>query len=110
MSAGNAANGGARSGHGRNRRVIWVNRFFHPDESATSLMLTDLVRALSENDPWHQHVVTSAASYATPAARANPLPGVAVHRLPAVGRGNASLLLRLANFLIAGAAAPCAQG
>lgn len=29
------------------RKLVFVNRFFHPDESATSLMLTDLVEHLA---------------------------------------------------------------
>lgn len=81
-------------------RVIWVNRFFHPDESATSIMLTDLVRQLVErgSGPAH-HLVTSNARYAGGAGSA-AIPGVTIHCIPALGGGQASLLVRLANFLL----------
>jgi glycosyltransferase involved in cell wall biosynthesis len=39
-------------------RLIFVNRYFYPDESATSQMLTDLAFALAE-DEFDIHVVTS---------------------------------------------------
>lgn len=83
-------------------RVIWVNRFFHPDESATSLMLTDLVRSLAvQADGPQHHLVTSNARYAGgDGATSATLPGVIVHRIPALGRNNASLALRLVNFAL----------
>lgn len=87
---------------GRPSRIIWVNRFFHPDESATSIMLTDLVRALAARVPaQHHHLVTSNARYTgLEGGAAVPVPGVAVHRIPAVGSGNASLAARLVNFVL----------
>ena len=86
----------------RRQRVIWVNRFFHPDESATSIMLTDLVRALAADTRGpHHHLVTSNARYAGGDGAASlPVPGVAVHRIPALGSNNASLALRLVNFVL----------
>lgn len=86
----------------RPARIIWVNRFFYPDESATSLMLTDLVRTLAvqASGPDH-HLVTSNGRYAGgDGAPVAALPGVAVHRIPAFGRNNASLALRLVNFAL----------
>jgi len=93
--------GGSRAG-GEGRRIIWVNRFFHPDESATSIMLTDLVRELAASLAGPEHrVIASNAHYAgEQAGAAAPVPGVPVHRIPALGRGNASLLLRLVNFAL----------
>src|SRR3954468_10228839 len=41
------------------RRIIFVNRFFYPDQSATSLILSDLAFALAENGE-SVRVVTSA--------------------------------------------------
>ena len=38
-------------------RVIFVNRFFYPDESATSLMLTDLAFAL-ESQPYAVNILS----------------------------------------------------
>ncbi|MES2699602.1 MAG: glycosyltransferase family 4 protein [Pseudomonadota bacterium] len=83
-------------------RIIWVNRFFYPDESATSLMLTDLVRELAKQSGGrHHHLVTSNARYA-PGEQGDDqsIPGVTVHRIPALGRNNASLAVRLANFVL----------
>lgn len=83
-------------------RVIWVNRFFYPDESATSIMLTDLVRQLAgQGGALDHHLVTSNARYAGgDAGNGTGLPGVAIHRIPAIGSGNASLAGRLVNFLL----------
>lgn len=83
-------------------RVIFVNRFFYPDESATSLMLTDLAFAL-EVQPYALHVVTSGSQYAgadLPAAGQEKVNGTSVHRLPALQGGQASLVQRFTNFVI----------
>ncbi len=87
---------------GRPARVIWVNRFFHPDESATSLMLTDLVRALAvHSDGLGHHLVTSNARYAGgEGGDLAAIRGVTVHRIPALGRNNVSLAVRLINFAL----------
>jgi colanic acid biosynthesis glycosyl transferase WcaI len=89
-------------GQGQRGRVIWVNRFFHPDESATSIMLTDLVRQLVVHGDWaRHHLVTSNARYAGGNEGSGAtVAGVTIHRIPAIGSGNASLLVRLANFLL----------
>lgn len=83
-------------------RVIFVNRFFYPDESATSLMLTDLAFAL-EAQPYALHVVTSGSHYTgseeRPSAR-EKVNGTSIHRLPALQGGQASLVRRFANFVI----------
>jgi glycosyltransferase involved in cell wall biosynthesis len=44
------------------RRVLFVNRFFHPDHSATSQMLSDLAFYLAERG-WMIEVVTSRQRY-----------------------------------------------
>ncbi len=83
-------------------RVIFVNRFFYPDESATSLMLTDLAFAL-ESQPYALNVVTSGSQYAgaeSPAALREKVNGTSIHRLPALQGGQASLVRRFANFII----------
>lgn len=86
---------------GRVRRVVWVNRFFHPDESATSIMLTDLVRDLAAGEGFQHHLVTSNARYAVNEnGGTGAIPGVSVHRIPAMGSSNASLLVRLVNFAL----------
>lgn len=42
-------------------RTILINRFFFPDESATSLMLTDLVEGLAPLGV-AMHAITASAS------------------------------------------------
>lgn len=83
-------------------RVIFVNRFFYPDESATSLMLTDLAFAL-EGQPYALHVVTSGSHYTGSEERPSTrekVNGTSIHRLPALQGGQASLVRRFANFII----------
>jgi colanic acid biosynthesis glycosyl transferase WcaI len=50
------------------RRVLFVNRFFHPDHSATSQMLSDLAFHLAERG-WTIEVVTSRQRYDDARAR-----------------------------------------
>jgi colanic acid biosynthesis glycosyl transferase WcaI len=66
-------------------RVIFVNRFFYPDELAPSLMLTDFAFA-PQAQPFALHVVTSGWQYAdagSPAARQEKVNGTSIHQLPA---------------------------
>lgn len=51
--------------HGSRPRVLFVNRFFYPDHSATSQLLTDLASHLAEMG-WDVHVVTSRQRYDDP--------------------------------------------
>src|SRR5258706_6706337 len=50
------------------RRILFVNRFFHPDHSATSQMLSDLSFHLAERG-WRVEVVTSRQRYDDATAR-----------------------------------------
>src|SRR5258706_6746852 len=50
------------------RRILFVNRFFHPDHSATSQMLSDLSFHLAERG-WRVEVVTSRQRYDDSTAR-----------------------------------------
>lgn len=81
-------------------RLIFINRFFFPDESATSLMLTDLVGGLSSLEV-EMRVITAAASYAdTGSASAATLPAdLSVTRLPNLPVSHGSLGGRLLNFV-----------
>lgn len=95
---------GAKACHNKDEpvRVIFVNRFFFPDESATSLMLTDLAFAL-EAEPYALRVVTSGSYYARSRKALPPreeVNGTSIHRLPALPGGQGSLIQRLANFVI----------
>lgn len=81
-------------------RLIFINRFFYPDESATSLMLTDLVEGLAPLG-LEMRVITATASYtgsddcASVALPAN----LAVTRLPNLSVSHQSLLGRVLNFV-----------
>lgn len=81
-------------------RLIFINRFFHPDESATSLMLTDLVEGLAPLG-LDMHVITAAATYTDTGAPAQalPFPNLSVVRLPGLPVSNHSLAGRMLNFL-----------
>src|SRR4051812_14792777 len=65
------------------RRILFVNRFFHPDHSATSQMLSDLSFHLAARG-WQVEVVTSRQRYDDAAATLPPrekVNGVAVRRV-----------------------------
>lgn len=72
-------------------KLILVNRYFFPDESATSRMLTSLARSLANNG-WSVHVLASRNLHNDPSVRLagrDTVEGVEVHRLrtTAFGRG-----------------------
>jgi colanic acid biosynthesis glycosyl transferase WcaI len=82
-------------------RLIFVNRFFFPDHSATSQILSDLACHLASAGR-DVHVVTSRQIYddakaALPASQI--VDGVHVHRLPSTGFGRATLLGRSIDYL-----------
>jgi glycosyltransferase involved in cell wall biosynthesis len=81
-------------------RLIFINRFFFPDESATSLMLTDLVEGLAPLG-LDMRVITAAASYTDTGAPAHalPFPNLTIVRLPGLPVSNQSLAGRVLNFL-----------
>src|SRR5262245_32201623 len=81
-------------------RIIFINRYFHPDQSATSRLLSDLAFALAtEQDVL---VVTSRQRYDDPDAR---LPRcevhgrLRVHRLAGTRFGRVALLGRAIDYL-----------
>ena len=82
-------------------RLIFVNRFFFPDHSATSQILSDLAFHLAGTGR-EIHVVTSAQVYDAPQAS---LPSfeiindVRVHRLPSTRFGRGALLGRSIDYL-----------
>ncbi|HEX3578964.1 MAG TPA: glycosyltransferase family 4 protein [Thermoanaerobaculia bacterium] len=64
-------------------RVVFVNRYFHPDHSATSQMLSDLAFHLATRG-WDVEVVTSRQRYEDAAAKLpshETVSGVKVHRV-----------------------------
>ena len=86
------------------RRLIFVNRFFFPDFSATSQLLSDLAFHLAASGR-EVHVVTSAQIYDAPRAPHASLPafervnGVQVHRVPTTRFGRVSLIGRSFDYL-----------
>jgi colanic acid biosynthesis glycosyl transferase WcaI len=82
-------------------RLIFVNRFFSPDHSATSQILSDLAYYLA-NAGRDVHVVTSTQLY-DDAKAALPVSeiinGVHVHRVPSTGFGRNALLGRSIDYV-----------
>src|SRR5439155_831918 len=81
-------------------KIIFVNRFFFPDLSATSQLLTELTLDLAGCAP--VHVVTSRLKYDDPAARLaarEQLRGVSIHRVWTAGFGRDSLAGRALDYL-----------
>ena len=82
-------------------RVIFVNRFFHPDISATSQMLTDLASRLARRGV-DVHVICSRRRYegTGPAlARRERVLDVEVHRVWSTGGSRSSIARRLLGYL-----------
>jgi colanic acid biosynthesis glycosyl transferase WcaI len=83
------------------RRLIFVNRFFFPDHSATSQILSDLAFHLASAGR-EVHVVTSTQIYDDPKASLPEyelIRGVGVHRLRSTTFGRATLLGRSIDYL-----------
>jgi colanic acid biosynthesis glycosyl transferase WcaI len=83
------------------RRLVFVNRFFFPDHSATSQILSDLAFHLAASGT-EVHVLTSSQRYDAPKASLPPydiINGVRVHRVSSTTYGRGSLLGRLFDYL-----------
>lgn len=83
------------------RQYVFVNRYFHPDESATSRMLSDLARRLSRAG-LRVAVVTSRQLYDDPAAQLpaeSQVDGIAVHRVSTATLGRGTLIGRALDYL-----------
>src|SRR5579872_3982658 len=83
------------------RRLIFVNRFFYPDVSATSQMLTDLAQGLA-SERFERHVICSRQLYEDArvqlAARDN-WRAVVVHRCWSTSFGRTRLLGRALDYV-----------
>lgn len=82
-------------------RIIFLNRYFYPDHSATSQILTDLAFHLAAAGQ-DIHVVTSQQIYDDPAARLPPnevIRGVQVHRVATTRFGRSNLIGRGLDYL-----------
>ena len=83
------------------KRLIFVNRFFSPDQSATSQILSDLAFHLSA-EGFEVHIVTSRQLYNNPNIQLSAwewVRGVHVHRLRTTRFGRAGLLGRATDYL-----------
>lgn len=82
-------------------RVVFVNRYFHPDFSATSQMLSDLAFDLA-GQGFDVTVVTSRQRYDSPGARLpsfEVVGGVKVHRIATTAFGRTHPAGRLVDYL-----------
>ena len=81
-------------------KLIFLNRFFHPDHSATSRMLSDLAFALARGGR-AVAVITSRQRYDAPADALPPkeiIDGVAIYRVWTSRFGRANLLGRAMDY------------
>jgi colanic acid biosynthesis glycosyl transferase WcaI len=82
-------------------KVVFVNRYFYPDYSATSQLLADLAFHLAESER-DVHVVCTRQLYDDPAAGLPPqerVRGVTVHRVWSLSHGRYALLGRALSGL-----------
>ena len=84
-------------------RLIFVNRFFYPDHSATSQMLSDLAFALATDEGRAVSVITSRQLYAEPTANVlaarETVKEVSVYRVWTSRFGRTNLLGRTIDYL-----------
>lgn len=81
-------------------KIIFVNRYFHPDESATSQLLTDLAFYLAGRGD-EVHVVASRQRFDEPNAvlpRRERVSGVNIHRIWTTRFGRANLFGRALDY------------
>ena len=82
-------------------QIVFVNRFFFPDISATSQMVSDLAFQLAAGGA-EIHIVTSRLRYDDPAVKLparEVIDGVTIHRVWTSRFGRASTLGRLCDYL-----------
>lgn len=83
------------------QRLIFLNRFFFPDHSATSQILTDLAFHLAQSGR-EIHVIASRQLYSDPRAKLSKketIRGVTVHRIAGTRFGRAGLAGRMLDYL-----------
>ncbi len=82
------------------QRVHFVNRYFHPDHSATSQLLSDLAFHLASRG-WEVLVTTSRQRYDDPSAQlpsTETVNGIAVHRCFSSSFGRSNLIGRSVDY------------
>jgi colanic acid biosynthesis glycosyl transferase WcaI len=80
------------------KHIIFVNRFFYPDESATSQILSDLAFALAERG-FTVTVIASAAGVPCRSSFSETIRGVEVLRIPTGGVCSRDLVPRSLEYL-----------
>src|SRR5258708_21640000 len=83
------------------KRIIFLNRFFFPDHSATSQIVSSLAFRLAASGR-HTHAIPSHQLYDDPQARLparEPLSGVEVHRVATTQYGRSALFGRGIDYL-----------
>jgi colanic acid biosynthesis glycosyl transferase WcaI len=83
------------------KRLIFLNRFFHPDQSATSQILSDLAFHLAMVG-YEVHVVTSRSLYDNSEVELPPrevMQGAHIHRLRTMRFGRSKLVGRVLDYL-----------
>ncbi len=86
----------------RKHRVFFVNRYFYPDHSATSMLLGDLAFALSRSGEYEITVITSRQRYGDPTQRLpyrDSMIGVDIRRVASTQFGRAGLVGRSVDYL-----------
>ena len=92
-------------------KLVFVNRFFHPDHSATSQLLSDLAFHLADQPGFEVVVVTSRQRYDDAAARLaarEVAQGAAIHRVWTTRFGRGRLPGRALDFVSFYMSAGCA--
>jgi glycosyltransferase involved in cell wall biosynthesis len=82
------------------QRLFFINRFFFPDHSATSQILSGLAFHLAAAG-WKVHVITSQQLYDHPETRlaaSETVRGVRIHRIPTTHFGRSALLGRGVDY------------
>ena len=82
-------------------KLIFVNRYFHPDHSATAQLLSDVAFHLADEGS-EVHVITSRGRYDDPAAnlpRSEEIDRVHIHRVSSTRFGRARVRGRLIDYL-----------
>lgn len=88
-------------GRMENKKIIFLNRYFYPDHSATSQLLTDLAFHLAAQDQMI-YVITSRQRYDDPNAELESRKitrGVNIYRVWTSSFGRAKLIGRVADYL-----------
>lgn len=81
------------------RRVIFVNRYFYPDQSATAQILSDVAFAMARTGR-EVRIITSRLTYENVARldKAETIDGVDIKRVSTTGFGRANLLGRAVDY------------